>query len=130
MHRKILTLFAGFLFLTNLISYGENLHFDFDMTKPQPAYNNQSGYGYDRNTKAVTKNQRQPMFFSVKVPEGDYKITVTLGSKEYAGLTTLRSETRRMVVESLKTKKGELIDVTFNVNVHTTYINGKQKSES
>ena len=72
MHRKILTLFAGFLFLTNLISYGQNLHFDFDMTKPQPAYNNQSGYGYDRNTKAITKNQRQPMFFSVKVPEGDY----------------------------------------------------------
>ena len=126
MHRKILTLFAGFLFLTNLISYGQNLHFDFDMTKPQPAYNNQSGYGYDRNTKAVTKNQKQPMFFSVKVPEGDYKVTVTLGSKEYAGLTTLRSETRRMVVESLKTKKGELIDVVFNVNVHTTYINGKQ----
>ena len=126
MHRKILTLFAGFLFLKNLISYGQNLHFDFDMTKPQPTYNNKSGYGYDRNTKAVTKNQRQPMFFSVKVPEGDYKVTVTLGSKEYAGLTTLRSETRRMVVESLKTKKGELIDVVFNVNVHTTYINGKQ----
>lgn len=125
-YKKILALFAGFLFLANSISYGQNRNFDFDMTKPQPAYTDEVGYGYDRNTCAVSKRQRQPMFFSVKVPEGDYKVTVTLGSKKYAGLTTLRSETRRMVVEGLDTKKGELVDVVFNVNVHTTYIDGKR----
>ncbi|WP_302560643.1 rhamnogalacturonan acetylesterase [Phocaeicola sartorii] len=97
----------------------------FDMTKPQPEYNDKTGYGYDRNTVAISRKQRQPMFFSVKVPEGDYKVTVTIGSKQYAGITALRAETRRMVVERMDTRKGELREVTFNVNVRTSYIDGQ-----
>lgn len=124
--KKGLILFVASLYLINWTSKGQNFCFDFDMTQPQPAYTDQIGYGYDRNTEAVTKDQKQPMFFSVKVPEGDYKVTVTLGSKKYAGCTALRSETRRMVVGCLETKKGELIDVVFNVNVHTPYIDGKK----
>lgn len=100
--------------------------FDFDMTRPQPSYSDSLGYGYERGTVAVSKKQTNPMFFSVKVPEGDYKVTVTLGSKKYAGVTALRSETRRMVVERMVTRKGELHDVAFNVNVHTPYINGEK----
>ena len=78
-----LLLLQPFCFTLGL--YGQT--WDFDLTKPQPAYTDQTGYGYDRNTEAGTKGQKQPMFFSVKVPEGDYKVTVTLGSKEYAGCT-------------------------------------------
>lgn len=66
------------------------------------------------------------MFFSMRVPEGDYKVTVTLGSRQYAGVTALRSEMRRMVVDRMETRKGELRDITFNVNVHTPYIDGKK----
>lgn len=68
---------------------------------------------------------KTPYVFSVKVPEGDYKVTVTIGNKQYAGVTVLRAETRRLVVERMITKKGELHDVTFNVNVRTPYIDGK-----
>ncbi len=100
--------------------------YDIDMTKPQPTYTDSLGYGYDCGTVELSKNQKAPMFFSVKVPEGDYKVTVTLGSKYYAGITALRSETRRMVVDKMVTRKGELRDVTFNVNVHTPYIDGKK----
>ena len=100
--------------------------FDFDMTRPQPSYSDSLGYGYERGTVAVSKKQTNPMFFSVKVPEGDYKVTVTLGSKKYAGVTALRCETRRMVVERMVTRKGELHNVAFNVNVHTPYINGEK----
>ena len=101
----------------------ENVY-DFDMTKEQPAYSDSTGYGYDFGTQAVSKKQTAPMFFSVKVPEGDYKVTVTLGSKKYAGETALRAETRVMVVENLSTKKGELTDITFNVCVKTPAIEG------
>ena len=100
--------------------------YDIDMTKPQPTYTDSLGYGYDCGTMELSKKQKAPMFFSVKVPEGDYKVTVTLGSKYYAGITALRSETRRMVVDKMVTRKGELRDVTFNVNVHTPYIDGKK----
>ena len=100
--------------------------YDIDMTKTQPTYTDSLGYGYDCGTVELSKKQKAPMFFSVKVPEGDYKVTVTLGSKNYAGITALRSETRRLVVDKLVTRKGELRDVTFNVNVHTPYIDGKK----
>lgn len=50
---------------------------------------------------------------------------MTIGNKQYAGVTVLRAETRRLVVERMTTKKGELRDVTFNVNVRTPYIDGK-----
>ena len=63
--------------------------YDIDMTKPQPTYTDSLGYGYDCGTMELSKKQKAPMFFSVKVPEGDYKVTVTLGSKYYAGLTAL-----------------------------------------
>ena len=101
-------------------------NFDFDLTQPQPAYADDIGYGYDRGSQAVSKDQKAPMFFSVKVPEGDYKVTVTLGNKRYAGSTAVRSETRRMVTEPVETRKGEFRDIVFNVNVHTPRIDGKK----
>lgn len=100
--------------------------YDFDMTRPQPSYTDSLGYGYDCGSVALSKKQTAPMFFSMRVPEGDYKVTVTLGSRQYAGVTALRSEMRRMVVDRMVTRKGELRDITFNVNVHTPYIDGKK----
>jgi lysophospholipase L1-like esterase len=115
------------LFLTIALIAGVfTSHYNIDMTRPQPAYTDSLGYGYDRGTEALTKKNKAPMFFSVKVPEGDYKVTITLGSKHYAGITALRCETRRLVVDRMETRKGELRDVTFNVNVHTPYIDGKK----
>lgn len=70
------------------------------------------GYDYDRNTSAVFENQRHPMSLSVKVPEGDYKVTVTIGNKQYAGVTVLRAETRHLAVKRMITKKSELHNVT------------------
>ena len=114
------------LITTALLSSVLTSHYDIDMTRPQPSYSDSLGYGYDRGTVALSKKQTAPMFFSVKVPEGDYKVTVTLGSKQYAGVTALRSETRRMVVNRMETRKGELRDITFNVNVHTPHIDDKK----
>lgn len=107
-------------------AYGQVETFDFDLNKPQPNYTDEVGFGYDRGTSPVSKRQNRPMFFSVKVPEGDYKVTVTIGSRQYAGITALRAETRWMVVERMVTRKGELREVTFNVNVRTPYIDGQQ----
>ena len=126
--KKIVILLLLLLPVAHLLSivHGQVRNFDFDMTKPQPNYNEDTGFGYDRNTIAISKKQKQPMFFSVRVPEGDYKVTVTIGSHQYAGVTCLRSETRRMVIERMMTKKGELQDVTFNVNIRTSYIDGQK----
>lgn len=57
--------------------------------------------------------------FSVKLPEGNYKVTLTLGDTQGTSCTTVKSEVRRLMMESLQTGKGETLTVSFGVNVRT-----------
>ena len=45
----------------------------FDLTKPQPTYNDSIGYGYDINTKS--RKDGDGFYFSIKVPDGNYLVT-------------------------------------------------------
>ena len=79
------------------------------------AFSDEVGYGYDLKTSWDGKSTT-PFFFSINVPDGNYRVTVTFGSKRRAAVTTLRCESRRLFVENLATKKGELETRTFVVN--------------
>lgn len=70
-----------------------------------------------RNVKAT-----EPFTFSTELPDGNYRVTLTLGSRKRAANTVVRAESRRLMVEETKTKKGELKTVTFTVNKRTPYI--------
>ena len=61
--------------------------FDFDMTENQPLYSDEIGYGYDI-LPAPAKKSNEPFYFSVKVPDGNYKVKVELGAKKKAGCPT------------------------------------------
>ena len=98
----------------------------FDLTKSQPVYADSIGYGYDI-TDAPTKKSIAPFYFSVRVPDGNYRVTVTLGSKSRAAETCVRAESRRLFVENCVTKKGEFKTVSFIVSKRTPEINEKQK---
>ena len=58
----------------------------------------------------------RPEYFSVKVPDGNYLVTVTLGSKKRKAETVVRAESRRLMVENAATRKGQLVDYSFVVN--------------
>ena len=60
----------------------------------------------------------RPIDFSVKVPDGNYCVTVTLGSKKRAAQTVVRAESRRHYTDLVTTKKGQFQTVTFTVNKH------------
>lgn len=86
-----------------------------------PLFSEGKGYGFDLNTspdKAGTK----PYFFSIQVPDGNYRVTVVLGNKKKPGNTTVRGESRRLFVESVSTKKGEFVTYSFVVNKRNTAI--------
>ena len=87
----------------------------YDLTKQQPVYSETAGYGYDV-VEAPTAKGTSPFYFSVKVPDGNYRVTVRLGSKKREGETTVRAESRRMMVEKCVTKKGQFQDFSFIVN--------------
>ena len=110
--------------LSMMVAHAQS--FDFDMTKTQPAYSDEMGYGYDLNTRqSESRVANSPFYFSVKVPDGNYKVTVTLGSKKKAVQTVVRAESRRLFIEKTSTKKGQFETLSFVVNKRSPYINEK-----
>ena len=87
----------------------------------QQVFSEQTGYGYDLQSAPDLK-AKKPFYFSVAVPDGNYRVTVTLGSKKSAGVTTVRAESRRLFIENLPTRKGEFVQQSFVVNKRNTEI--------
>ena len=101
----------------------------YNLSEPQPVYDDKTGYGWDV-TKAPTEKElkkgvARALFFSVKVPGGNYRVTVVVGSKKRAASTVLRAENRRLFVEQCDTRKGEQKTFSFVVNKRSPYINDK-----
>jgi len=64
-----------------------------------------------------------PVFlFSVAVPEGNYRVTVTLGDANAASVTTVKAESRRLMLENVTTKPGEFLTRSFVVNVRNRFL--------
>lgn len=72
----------------------------------------------------LNKASLAPFNFSVAVPDGNYRVTVTLGNKKKAGQTVVRAESRRHYVDMVKTGKNKFETVTFVVNKHHPVIEG------
>ena len=79
----------------------------FTLGADRRAYNDARGHGWEDANR-----------FSVKVPEGNYRVTLAFGGAE-ASDTTVKAEGRRLMVESLHTGKGETATRSFIVNVRT-----------
>lgn len=128
------TIFALMLAATSL--HAQEYHFDLSGNRKvadgytaiteTSIYTDSIGYGYDLQP-APTKKSNAPYFFSVKVPDGNYHVTVTLGSKKKAGNTSVRGESRRLFIENQPTKKGELKEYTFTINKRTPVIDEKER---
>lgn len=68
----------------------------------------------------------QKYYLTADVPDGNYKVTVVLGSKKHAGSTTVRGESRRLFIENVVTKKKENRTITFTINKRNTHISDKE----
>lgn len=124
--KKGLLLLTASLF--SMMTYAQSYHFSFagpkaDATVITPAdtFDTKRGYGYDF-IKVPGKKGGEPFIFSVLVPDGNYKVTVTLGSKKKAASTTVRAESRRLFLNNISTKKGETKTFSFIVNKRDTKI--------
>lgn len=88
-------------------------------------YSEEKGYGYDLSLSPDGKGTA-PFFFSVSVPDGNYHVTVVVGNKRSAGETTVRGESRRLFLENVKTKKGELRPCSFTINKRDVHISANE----
>jgi lysophospholipase L1-like esterase len=61
----------------------------------------------------------KPFLFSVRLPEGSYRVTVTLGDRSGESTTTVKAELRRLMLEGVHTAPGKFVTRTFMVNIRT-----------
>jgi lysophospholipase L1-like esterase len=69
---------------------------------------------------------KNPFYFMMDLPEGNYRIKMSFGDKKEETHTTIKAESRRLMVESIKTKPGEFVTKTIMVNVRTPRIDSTQ----
>jgi lysophospholipase L1-like esterase len=107
-----------------------------DVISEAVAYNGLTGYGFDFENRDRVRfgvsgsegsgycTAEVPFYFSVKVPEGNYEVTVLLGNPEQKSVTTIKAEARRIMLLNHELRKGELERVRFIVNVRSPVIEG------
>jgi lysophospholipase L1-like esterase len=76
----------------------------------EDTYDATRGYGFEPAAGDTSR-------FSVRLPEGNYRVTVRLGARDRASRTSIAAETRRLMLENVATKRGEIVERSFIVNV-------------
>jgi lysophospholipase L1-like esterase len=100
-------------------------------------YSKERGFGFDADAaiEAVDRGgpdpvagdfctSRHPFTFQVDLPEGNYRVTVTLGDLKGEAVATVKAESRRLMLEQVKTAPGEVVTRSFVVNVRSPRIPG------
>ncbi len=97
---------------------------------PSDLYSQERGYGFEPGAVVigVTRDGKdalrsdlitstQPFYFSVAVPPGNYRVTVSVGDQAAATATTIKAELRRLMLERVQTAPGKFETRSFIVNV-------------
>jgi len=91
-------------------------------------YSSSTGYGFEPGANITTGDgcvcSTNPFCFSVKLPEGNYRVAVTLGGKAHASTTTVKAELRRLMLYHVQTEPGQFVTRSFIVNLRTPEIAG------
>ncbi|HVG14558.1 MAG TPA: rhamnogalacturonan acetylesterase [Chitinophagaceae bacterium] len=97
-------------------------------------YTDAAGYGFEKTTSLTergTDNAKadddyissdKPFYFSVKLPEGNYDVRITVGDREGTSDLAIRAECRRMLAERIITQKGEIKTLQYTVHIRDTLI--------
>lgn len=99
--------------------FGDGIKEGYLTVNSSTLYDKDSSYGYDLIGSPA---DGEPYFFSVRLPEGNYRVTVVLGDQHSDTHTTIRSESRRLMLANAETKAGSMITRSFVVNIRNTNI--------
>src|SRR5438309_438916 len=78
---------------------------------PDATYSRERGFGFEPGAKVrpagpIGLTADGPFFFSAAVPEGNYRVTVTLGGHDGGSVTTVKAELRRLMLERVAVPAG------------------------
>lgn len=140
MNKKTFSICLPVLTLALAASAQTSFKFDFGSSHPESGwthvaptnfYSAEVGYGFEPGAKTTLENLKvpsltssNPFYFSIKVPEGNYLVTVML---DEGSVTTVKAEQRRLMLEHKLTAKGKTATWPFVVNVRTPRISAEAK---
>ena len=81
-------------------------------------YTDGRGYGFEPVSTGKV------LYFSAAVPEGSYRVKITLGDPHEDSVTTVKAELRRLMLEKIRVPAGKFETHTFVVNVRRPQIAG------
>ena len=109
----------------------------FTQVLPNDIFNETNGFGFEPGASVSgaegsgddpLRNDAcgsgKPFYFSAALPEGNYKVTVTLGDPKSDANTTIKAELRRLMLLDIRTAPGQFATRTFTVNIRTPKIAG------
>jgi lysophospholipase L1-like esterase len=112
----------------------------FTKVTPGTNYSKKRGYGIVSKSRLLSVSNKgkdvlksdfltssAPFYFEVDLPEGNYKVAVHLGDSQGESKTTVRAESRRLMLREVKTQSGEVVTHSFIVNVRSPNINSEEK---
>ncbi|WP_261511893.1 rhamnogalacturonan acetylesterase [Chryseobacterium paludis] len=104
-------------------------------------FDRKTGYGFMdiSNIKSVDRGGNalkgdfitsdRPFYFSVILSEGNYDIQLTLGDSKGSSETTVRVENRRLLLDDVKTKAGDVVEKLITVHVKDSIIRNQNGNE-
>ena len=113
---------------------GERTENGFISVASTSKFDKKIGYGFmdisglksvDNGRNALTGDfitSDKPFYFSVAIPEGNYDIQLNLGDTKGVSETTVRVENRRLMLNDVKTKQGEIVEKIITVHVKDSII--------
>ncbi|SIQ20971.1 rhamnogalacturonan acetylesterase [Chryseobacterium indoltheticum] len=143
---KFLTLFLGSFLLAQQTTFkfdfgGNRIENGFIPISSNSKFDKKIGYGFmdisglksvDNGGNALTGDfitSDKPFYFSVAIPEGNYDIQLKLGDSKGNSETTVRVENRRLMLNDVKTKKGEIVEKQITVHVKDSIIRNQEGTQ-
>jgi lysophospholipase L1-like esterase len=104
---------------------------------PGKTYTDESGYGFEPEAAVMGIDRGgpdalrrdfvtsdKPFLFSIRLPEANYRVTMTLGDAGGESTTVVKAELRRLMLENVHTENGSIETRTIVVNIRTSEIAG------
>jgi lysophospholipase L1-like esterase len=145
-NRRNLWMIALLMLFMRSPAAGQAMRFDFGPGKiaagykqvlADNIYSKDTGYGFELGAsvscvshaigdalRSDSCRSDKPFYFSMALPEGNYRVSVTFGDAERETITTVKAELRRLMIERVVTAPGKFVTRTFTVNVRTPMIAG------
>ena len=144
--RVIIKNLSSFLMVLSAgVSCGAPLKFDFGVSRVAPgailvdpscAFSAERGHGFEIAAPPTAEDRGGDPWsgdfltgeggfcFSVVLPEGNYNVQVTLGDPKGTSDTTVKAESRRLMLENVVTAQGDQVTKSFTVHIRRPEIKG------